>query len=122
MTTSVLIVDDMDEVRRDLRTVLSLAEDIEIVGEAANGLEAIRQVETLCPAVVLLDLEMPVLDGYQAASRIKARFPSCRIIVLTVHDYDVARRRALQAGADDVIVKGTPIDLLHQAILERREL
>lgn len=119
MTVKVLIVDDIEEVRQDLRTLLTLTGDIEVVGEAANGLEAIRQVEILAPDVVLLDLEMPVMDGYQAASQIKSRFPSCWVIALTIHGYEVARQRALEVGADFFIVKGSPIGILIQAILER---
>jgi two-component system response regulator DesR len=121
MTTQVLIVDDIANVRQDLRTLLDLAGDIEIVGEAADGLEAIDKVEKLEPDVVLLDLEMPVLDGYTAASQIKAHFPSSRIIALTVHSCHEAIQRAYQAGVDSFIVKGTPFDELIQAILEGKE-
>jgi two-component system, NarL family, response regulator NreC len=117
----VLIVDDMTQVRQDLRTVLTLSGDgdhpIEIVGEAANGLEAIRQSEALQPDVVLIDLEMPVLDGYEASSLIKTRCPACRVIALTVHDYESARQKAFQARMDGFIVKGTPVETLVQAIL-----
>jgi len=117
MTIHVLIVDDKEQVRQDLCTLLALSEGIEIVGEAANGLEAIHQVETLRPDVVLLDLEMPVLDGYQAACQIKALDPSCRVVILTVHGYSAARQKALRAEVDSFIVKGTPIEKLIQAIL-----
>jgi DNA-binding NarL/FixJ family response regulator len=141
----VLIVDDILEVRQELRTVLSLAVnssrwtadrkhpadkehpadislpfEIEIVGEAANGREAICQVEALQPDVILLDLEMPILNGYEAASQIKAHRPTCRIIALTVHGYEEARQRALQAGMDDFIVKGAPVEMLVEAILEAK--
>lgn len=119
MTIKVLIVDDMEGVRKDLRTLLTLTEEIDVAGEAANGLEAIRQIEILAPDVVLLDLEMPVMDGYQAAGQIKSRFPSCRVIALTVHGYETARQRALLSGADFFFVKGSPIEILIQAILER---
>jgi two-component system response regulator DesR len=121
MPIGVLIVDDMSQVRQDLRTLLDLSEDIEIVGEAANGLEAVGQVASLQPDVVLLDLEMPVLDGYQAASQIKALYPSCRVIALTVHGHDAALQKALHAGVDSFLVKGTPIEMLLQAILDRED-
>lgn len=120
MTIKLLIVDDMEDVRQDLRTLLTLAGDIDVVGEAANGIEAINQVEILSPDVVLLDLEMPVMDGFFAASQIKSRFPSCRIVALTVHGYDMARIRALEAGVDHFVVKGTSIEKLLQVILERQ--
>jgi chemotaxis response regulator CheB len=68
----VLIVDDVESVRKDLRTFLTLAGDIEIVGEAGDGLEAVRIASTLSPQVVLMDLEMPLRDGYDATHQIKA--------------------------------------------------
>ncbi len=117
----VLIVDDMAQVRQDLRTILPLAGEIEVVGEAANGLEAVSQAETLQPDVVLIDLEMPVLDGYEAARRIKTHRPACRVIALTVHGYEAARQKAIQAGVDGFIVKGAPVENLVQAISERKE-
>ena len=119
--TKVLIVDDVPQVRQDLRTLLSLIGEIHIVGEASNGQEAIHQVEALQPDVVLMDLEMPVLDGYEATPQIKARLPACRVVALTVHGYDEARQKALQAGMDGFIVKGAPMETLVQAISERKE-
>ena len=74
----VLIVDDMPQVRQDLRTFLNLTLDIEVVGEAANGIEAIRQTEILKPDVILMDLEMPQLDGYQASRKIKLTIPNVK--------------------------------------------
>jgi DNA-binding NarL/FixJ family response regulator len=118
-TIRVLIVDDGAGVRQDLRTVLTLVDDIEIAGEAADGLTAIRQAQILQPDVVLLDLEMPVLDGCEAARQIRAICPGCRLIALTVHDYSSARQRAFQAGMDDFVVKGAPIETLVQAIRQR---
>jgi DNA-binding NarL/FixJ family response regulator len=112
----VLIVDDIVAVRRDLSTALTLAADVEIVGEAANGLEAVRLAGSLEPAVVLMDLEMPVMDGYEAARRIKLNSPACRIIALTVHGYDSARYKAMQAGVDEFVVKGAPLESLLAAI------
>jgi DNA-binding NarL/FixJ family response regulator len=112
----VLIVDDMERVRQDLRTFLTLAGDIMIVGEAINGQDAIHLADTLCPQVILMDLEMPVQDGYGATRQIKASQPSCRIIALTIHDGDTEKEKALQAGADDFITKGPSLDRLLEAI------
>jgi DNA-binding NarL/FixJ family response regulator len=112
----VLIVDDVERVRQDLCTFLTLTGDIEIVGEASNGLEAIRLVEALCPQVVLMDLEMPIMDGYEAARQIKANHPACRVITLTIHGGKAERQKAFQAGADDFIVKGAPLETLIEAI------
>ena len=122
----VLIVDDMAQVRRDLRTVLPLAGQaaglqLEIVGEAGNGQEAIWQAEALHPDAVVTDLEMPVMDGYEATRQIKARYPACRVIALTVHGYEAARQKAIQAGVDVFIVKGAPVETLVQAISAGKE-
>lgn len=111
-----LIVDDMDEVRRDLRTVLVLAGDIEVVGEAANGLEGIRLAESLNPDVILMDLEMPTMNGYEATRQIKSHQPFCRVIALTVHDDETARLQASKDGVDDFVLKGTPVKELVQSI------
>jgi len=115
----VLIVDDSPQVRQELRTLLTLAGEIEIVGEAADGLEAIRLTEALQPEVVLMDLEMPVLDGYEAARQIKSRWPACRVVALTVHGYEAARQKASQAGVDVFLVKGVSVETLVQAISAR---
>jgi DNA-binding NarL/FixJ family response regulator len=118
MTTKVLLVDDVDEVRLDLRTLLSLSDEIEIIGEAANGLEAIRLAESLQPDAILMDLEMPVMDGYEATRRIKSQFP-CKVIALTVHDYESARAKAIQSGVDAFLVKGAAVEKIIQSIGHR---
>ena len=112
----ILIVDDSPQVRQELRTLLPLAGDLEVVGEAADGLEAIRLTESLRPHVILLDLQMPVLDGYGAARQIKDRWPACRVVALTVHDDPTARRKANAAGVDEFLVKGAPLGALVDAI------
>lgn len=112
----VLIVDDVEGVRQDLRTYLTLTGNIEIVGEARNGCEAVQLAEALSPDVVLMDLEMPIMDGYEAARQVKALQPACRVIALTIHAGEEEQQQALQAGMADVIVKGAPLDMLLQAI------
>jgi two-component system nitrate/nitrite response regulator NarL len=112
----VLIVDDVERVRQNLHTFLSLAGNIEIVGEASNGWEAIQLVPTLHPQVILMDLEMPIMDGYEAAHQIKALQPSCRVIGLSIHAGDAERQQALQVGMVDLIAKGAPLEMLLQAI------
>jgi DNA-binding NarL/FixJ family response regulator len=112
----VLIADDASRVREDLRTLLTLSGNIDVVGEARDGAEAVRQVETLRPEIVLLDLEMPVLDGIEAARRIKTAQPSCRVIVLTIHGGQAERQRAFSAGADYFQEKGAPLETLLAAI------
>jgi DNA-binding NarL/FixJ family response regulator len=121
MTTRVLLVDDVEQVRWDLRTVLCLSGDLEIVGEAANGLEAIRLAETLKPEVILMDLEMPILDGYEATRLIRTVCPSCRIVALTIHGYDEACKKAQCSGVDAFLIKGAPIREIVQTILNKKE-
>jgi DNA-binding NarL/FixJ family response regulator len=118
MTTKILLVDDSEPVRWDLCTVLTLSGDLEIVGEAANGLEAMRLTESLHPDVVLMDLEMPLMDGYEATRLIKALCPSCRIVALTIHSYDEARKKAYRSGVDAFIIKGAPVESIVQSILK----
>jgi DNA-binding NarL/FixJ family response regulator len=114
----VLLVDDVKEVRQNLRTALTLSGDIEVIGEAADGSEAIRLTESLQPDVVLMDLEMPVMDGYEATRQIKSRFTTT-VIALTVHDYESAREKAKQSGVDAFLVKGAPVKTIVQIILKK---
>jgi DNA-binding NarL/FixJ family response regulator len=117
----VLIVDDIASVRRDLCTVLTLSGRLEVVGEASNGREAIRLTESLKPDVILMDLEMPVMDGYETTRQIKTRFPSCRVVALTVHDYEAARAKAHQSGVDAFLVKGASLESIVQSISSQKE-
>ncbi len=103
------IVDDMPDVRRDLGLLLTLSGDLEIAGEASNGQLAVQAFADLKPDVVLMDLEMPVMDGYAAARQIKARWPETRVVALSVHSYPTARQKASQSGCDDFIEKGAPL-------------
>lgn len=114
----VLLADDIEEVRRDLRIALTLSGDVEIVGEAANGLEAVRLVGSLQPDAVLMDLAMPIMDGCEAARRIKFQFPACRVVILTIYDAEAERKRVAQAGADAFLVKGASIGSLVKALVE----
>lgn len=118
----VLIVDDVERVRQDLSTFLTLAGDIEIVGEAGNGLEAVQMAKALQPQVILMDLEMPVLDGYEATRQIKRQQPACRVIILSIHGGNAEQQGVLRAGADDFIVKGAPLETLLQAIRKASSL
>jgi DNA-binding NarL/FixJ family response regulator len=109
----VLIVDDIPQVRHELHTLLHLSGGVQVIGEAADGAEAIRLALQLEPDVVLLDLEMPVLDGYCAALQIKAQLPRCRVLALSIHEDALSREKARQAGIDVFIPKGaSPRELL----------
>ncbi len=117
----VLIVDDAPQVREGLRTLLPLAgqaagQPVVIVGEVGDGSQAVEQADTLRPDVVLMDLEMPGMDGYAATREIKSRWPSTRVVVLSVHGEPAARQKALESGADEFVVKGTPMPALMRAL------
>ncbi len=114
----VFIVDDMPQVLRDLRQLLELTGEMEIVGEAANAQDAIRLVAELAPDIVIMDLEMPGMDGFEATRQIKERGLAPRVVILSVHadPENVARARA--AGADEFVVKGANFKILVRAILD----
>jgi len=112
----VLIVDDMPQVRQDLRLLLQLSNEVEVVGEAANGQEAIRQAGLLNPDVVVMDLEMPILDGLKATAQIVQMKLSKRVVVLSVHSEPEDIQKAKLAGADAFIQKGSPYSALMEAI------
>ncbi len=112
----VLIVDDMPQVRQELRSLLQLFDYIEIVGEAGDGQEAISQAESLRPDVVIMDLEMPILDGLQATRLIKKHMLSKRVVILSVHSEPEELNRAMQSGADAFVQKGSPYSTLIESI------
>ena len=112
----VLLVDDQALFREGLRTLLSLTPDLEIVGEAEDGEDAIRQAARLDPDVVLMDLKMPILDGVEATRRLHAHRPDCRVIILTTFDDDEYVFEGLRAGAVGYMLKDTPSENLAEAI------
>lgn len=113
---TVLLVDDVTSVRKGLSTLLQLKGDLKIVGEAENGLEAVRLAEQLKPDVILMDLAMPELDGFEATRRIKANHPQIGIIVFSIHDDVKTREKACAVGADAFIEKEAETQLLINAI------
>jgi two-component system, NarL family, response regulator DegU len=106
-----LIVDDIPHVRRSLRMALSVVggEALEIIGEAADGSEALEKVNSLQPDVVLLDLEMPRTDGFSAARAIKSNHAGVKIAALSIHSQPEDLQRAFQAGVDSFIEKGSSV-------------
>ncbi len=111
-----LIVDDQERVRQDLRTALQLMQGLEVVGEAADGFEAVRQTEELGPDVVLMDLKMPGLDGFEAIRQINARRLARAVVALTIYGDDAAREQAARMGVDAFVEKGTSIQALAEII------
>ena len=112
----ILLVDDQPLFREGLRTLLSVHADFEVVGEAGNGADAIRLAGSLLPSVVLMDLQMPVLDGVAATGRLHEEQPACRIIVLTTFDDDEMVFDGLRAGAVGYLLKDAPSEKLAEAI------
>ena len=110
----VLIADDRPSSRNGLRALLGVQPEIEIAGEAADGLQAIRLTEELLPDVILMDVSMPVLDGLKATRMVKSRWPEIRVVMLTM--YALPEADVLAAGADSFLVKGCKTDKLLQAI------
>jgi DNA-binding NarL/FixJ family response regulator len=109
----VLVVDDHPVVRSGLTGMLSVTEDIEVVGEAGDGSEALALVESARPDVVLMDLRMPRTDGVTATGAIVSGYPSTRVLVLTTYDTDTDILHAVEAGAAGYLLKDTPhADLL----------
>ncbi|MGH2586565.1 MAG: response regulator [Dehalococcoidia bacterium] len=119
--TRILIVDDHPTLREGLRAILDTQDDFEVVGEAANGEEAAVKVESLRPDVVLMDLEMPVLDGVEATRRIHDRLPAIPVIVLTAFDTDDRIIGAVEAGAQGYLLKGATRDEIFRAIRVTRQ-
>lgn len=118
---NVLLVDDVTAVRKGLSTILQLMGDLRIVGEAQNGLEAVRLAEQLRPDVILMDLVMPKLDGFEATRRIKADHPEIGVIAFSIHDDGKTQEKAYAAGADAFIDKEAKTQLLISAIREVSE-
>ncbi|HEU4683905.1 MAG TPA: PAS domain S-box protein [Nitrospira sp.] len=114
----VLLVDDHVMVRQGLRSVLDGYADIEIVGEAANGEEALEAVEQWRPSVVVMDVNMPDVNGIEATSRIKARYPDTVIIGLSVQSGHEPEHAMLRAGAYTLLTKEAAVDQLHCTILD----
>jgi DNA-binding NarL/FixJ family response regulator len=120
-TINVLIVDDLEHVREGLRTVLELIDDLDCVGQAADGRQAVQQVEELAPDVVLMDLEMPEMDGLEATRQIKRAHPETGVVMLTIHEDAGHRERAARAGVDAFVAKGAALKELRAAIRRVRQ-
>lgn len=113
---SVIVADDQRLVRSGLRVILDAEEDIQVVGEAGDGQEALGLVASHSPAVALLDIRMPNMDGLEAARRIIADYPSTRVVILTTFDADEYVYEALRAGASGFLLKDSPADQLVAAV------
>jgi DNA-binding NarL/FixJ family response regulator len=116
MTIRVLVADDQSMVRAGFRMLLTGEEDIEVVAEASNGLEAVEKAARFRPTVVLMDIRMPELDGLEATRRILAHDDAARVLILTTFDLDEYIYEALRGGASGFVLKDDPPEQLIAAI------
>jgi DNA-binding NarL/FixJ family response regulator len=116
MTIRVLVADDQSMVRAGFRLLLDGEEDIDVVAEADNGVEAVNKAARFHPTVVLMDIRMPELDGLEATRRILAADPAARVLILTTFDLDEYVFEALSAGASGFVLKDDPPEQLLAAI------
>ncbi|MFE5602632.1 response regulator [Streptomyces coelicoflavus] len=116
MTIRLLIVDDQELIRTGFRLFLQTQHDLEVVGEAADGHEALDRAAALRPDVVLMDVRMPLMDGVEATSRLTASNSSPRVLILTTYDLDEYVFGALRAGASGFLLKDASRDRLLEAI------
>lgn len=115
-TVSVMIVDDSAETRDVLKLLISYTSEAVVIAEAQNGQDALEQLRNLTPDLILLDINMPVMDGLAAAKHISRQYPHIKIIMLSVqNDLDYVRR-SLAAGASDYLYKPVPLDQLQLRI------
>ena len=106
----VLVADDHPIVRSGIVALLQTAEDVQVVGEASTGLDAVDLAATLTPDVVLMDLRMPGIDGDEATARILAARPATRVLILTTYESDDSILTAIEAGASGYLLKAAPQD------------
>lgn len=108
MNIRLLLADDLPLLRMGFRMVLDAQEDMQVVGEAPDGLAAVEQAARLAPDVVLMDVRMPRLDGIEATRRIVEARPACRVLILTAFDLDEYALAGLRAGASGFLIKDVP--------------
>ncbi len=113
----IMVVDDHRVVRRSIAMALRAFNNLEFVGEAENGLEAIDRCDELRPDVVLMDMIMPEMNGVQATGRIRSDYPEIRIIAMTASEEEKMVEEVLQAGADGYLLKNASIDDFVEAIV-----
>jgi len=114
----VLLADDNAVVRKAFRTILELEDDLEVVGEAKNGNQAVAMAKKLRPALVLMDVTMPLLNGLQATCQIHKAVPATKVLMLSAHGDEAYIEAAVSSGAMGYLIKHTSADCVCQAIRE----
>lgn len=112
----VMIVDDILETRQNLKRLLELEDDMEVIGEAGDGEEALAKASQLKPDIVLMDINMPVLDGIQATERMSLKYPQIAVIILSVQGEQEYLRKAMTAGASEYLTKPPGSEELVQTV------
>lgn len=118
LIVQVLLVDDHAMVRQGLRSVLESYDDIQVIGEAQNGSEAVSLVQELKPQVVVMDINMPKMNGIEATARIKTQWPQTIVVGISVNAEDDNRNAMLRAGAARLLTKEQAVEQLHDAIVQ----
>ena len=118
---TVLLADDNTFVREEFRKLLELEDDLEVVGEAINGLQTVDLVKHLRPALVLMDITMPVLNGLQATRQILEAVPATKVLILSAYNDEVYVEEAANSGAMGFLIKQTAADIVCSAIREIHE-
>lgn len=117
----ILLADDNPVVREELSALLNLEEDFEVVGVAADGVEAVEKAEELSPQLVLMDVKMPRMDGLVATRELKKRYPNMHIVLLSIYDNQEYIKEGIDSGASAYIVKGIPFNELIQVIRDAQQ-
>ncbi|MBI3328661.1 MAG: response regulator transcription factor [Nitrospinae bacterium] len=112
----IVIADDHHLVRQGIRALIEKTDDMQVVGEAANGQEAVRLAERLAPDVLVLDIMMPLLNGIQTTAQVRARYPRTQVLILSMYADETLVRGALREGARGYLLKGSIVEELLLAI------
>ncbi len=115
-TIKVLLVEDHDIVRQGISALLENDPEIEVVGEAFNGADALQKIRKLQPDIILMDMNMPVMNGLECTLQVKKEFPNKKVLILSMHDHESYLIDLLDAGADGYLLKNTSKDELRFAI------
>lgn len=116
MSVTVVVADDHQIIRQGLRLLFGSQADMELVGEAENGQQAVDLVAQLHPLVAVMDVSMPVLDGFEATRQVRSRFPEVKVIALSMHNDPIFVEGMKSAGANGYVLKDAAFEQLAEAI------